>query len=352
MKHIKIAALVLLAATTAGVTQARSGSVPIPSFASAPQFPLSPIATPLPNKQLSVLTYNVEGLPWPIASDRSRALAEIGNRLAAMRAAGTAPEIVVLQEAFTGEARSIAARAGYPNIAFGPSSDAVRPEIRGFAPPRSLLKGEAFGPFLSSGLVILSDFKLNNVRRTPFPDGACSGYDCLANKGILSAEVQVPGVAQPVEIITTHMNSGNPSGMPEPESRVAYDKELQALADFTSQAESRRTVRIYAGDFNVGHSQGRLALLMGYIRNKRAKVATAMGREKREALCQISRKSCANGLAIASNVPLVHANDWQFYSTEGDISLVPVAREAMFRPDSTGYQLSDHVGLKVVYRFQ
>jgi len=345
MKHFTIAALVALALGAVGETEARSGS-PLPQSHAVSTRHMS-----LPLKELSVLTYNVEGLPWPIASDRPRALEQIGDDLAAMRASGTAPEVVVLQEAFTGEARSIAARAGYPNIAFGPPSDAARPEIPGFAPSRDLLKGEGLGAFVSSGLVILSDFPLHDIRRTPFPDGACSGYDCLANKGILSAQVQVPGVAQPVEIVTTHMNSGNPSGMPEPESRVAYAKELDALAGFTSQAGRSGTVRIYAGDFNVGHSQPRLALLMNYIRGQHAKVATAMGREKHSDSCETSRVSCSDGLAIASNVPLVHANDWQFYSSGGSASVVPIARAAMFRPDATGYQLSDHVGLKVVYSF-
>jgi endonuclease/exonuclease/phosphatase family metal-dependent hydrolase len=351
MKYYTIAALVMLTVGVVGATEARSGSLLPTAHAFVKTRQVFDTAD-LPRKELSILTYNVEGLPWPIASDRPRALAQIGAELAAMHAAGTAPEIVVLQEAFTDEARSIAAQAGYPNIAFGPPSDTPRPEIPGFAPSRDLMKGEGLAPFVSSGLVILSDFPLHDVHRTPFPDGACSGYDCLANKGILSAQVQVPGVAQPVEVITTHMNSGNPSGMPEVVSRVAYAEELRALAGFTSQTGRPGTIRIYAGDFNVGHSQPRLALLMNYIRAQRARIATAMGREKRAGLCETSPKSCSDGLAIASNVPLVHANDWQFYSNGRNASVSPFARTAMFRPDAKGYQLSDHVGLEVVYRFE
>ena len=49
-------------------------------------------ARPLPGRaysgELAVLTYNVKGLPWPAASGRKEALAQIGARLAAMRRKG------------------------------------------------------------------------------------------------------------------------------------------------------------------------------------------------------------------------------------------------------------------------
>ena len=50
---------------------------------------------------LSVLTYNVKGLPWPLASGRPEAFSAMADRLRDMRAEGRNPHIVVLQEAFT-----------------------------------------------------------------------------------------------------------------------------------------------------------------------------------------------------------------------------------------------------------
>ncbi len=35
--------------------------------------------------RITLLTYNVKGLPWPVAADRSTALDAIAGRLAAMR---------------------------------------------------------------------------------------------------------------------------------------------------------------------------------------------------------------------------------------------------------------------------
>ena len=45
---------------------------------------------------LSVMTYNVNGLPWPIALGRDAALGRIADRLAGMRRAGRQPHIVLL----------------------------------------------------------------------------------------------------------------------------------------------------------------------------------------------------------------------------------------------------------------
>src|SRR3569833_3219358 len=73
-----------------------------------------------PAPTLSVLTYNVHGLPWPIASDRDSALEAIGGRLRLLRARGEQPHIVLLQEAFTDAAKRIAAQSGYPYAALGP----------------------------------------------------------------------------------------------------------------------------------------------------------------------------------------------------------------------------------------
>ncbi|MGD9812263.1 MAG: endonuclease/exonuclease/phosphatase family protein [Sphingobium sp.] len=334
----------IIVLVSASVHTASSGTVASPTRAAARP-------STLPSDELSVLTYNVEGLPWPIAFDRPSALARIGNRLNQLRASGTAPEIVVLQEAFTPEARAIARRAGYPYVAFGPTASTPRPFVDGIARDPDPWKGEGFSPILSSGLVIMSDYRLSNIRSSPFPAGACSGYDCLANKGILSARVAVPGTPDPVEIVTTHFNSGNPSGQPEGVSRVAYRLQMEALNDFTSDAERKPTIRIYAGDFNIGHSPGRLSILAGYIRDKRAKIAYAMGREKYAGLCENSDQHCLARLMNAANVPLIHANDWQFFAVPRDVSLVPIAKEEMFRPDGEGKRLSDHLGLKVTYRF-
>ena len=70
--------------------------------------------------KLDVLTYNMEGLPWPARRNRTPFLDEIGRRLAAFRAEGKAPDIIVFQEVFTNAAARAIVATGYPSIASGP----------------------------------------------------------------------------------------------------------------------------------------------------------------------------------------------------------------------------------------
>lgn len=326
---------------------AAGGNSPAASDVMAPTFAHSAA----PAGRLSLLTYNVNDLPWPLDMNREARMRAIGDRLAALRAEGHAPQVVVLQEAFTRDAQAIARRAGYRFTVLGPASSDPRPESD-YASPRSLLKGEGVGPLLSSGLVMMSDFRISDVRRAPFPAGACSGFDCLANKGMLSAQVAVPGVQTPVEIVTTHFNSATPSGQPEPVSRLAFLRQLAALDRFTARERVRPVVRIYAGDFNMGHSEARLTAMFGYIRRHKSQAIAASGREKRAAMCVDTPDECTRDMMLGSNVPPRHANDWQFATVPKDVQLNPIAREIMFRPDRTGKQFSDHLGLKVVYQFR
>jgi len=82
--------------------------------------------------EVSVLICDVAGLPWPVRTGRSPALREIGRQLQEMRAAGTAPDLLLLQEAFTVDAVRIGVSAGYRNGVRGarktdrPGIEAVR----------------------------------------------------------------------------------------------------------------------------------------------------------------------------------------------------------------------------------
>ena len=305
----------------------------------------------LSDGSFSLMTYNVHGLPWPVVSGRADAMEKIGARLAALRLLGKAPQVVVLQEAFIGEARMIGFRGGYQYSAIGPSSDDRRPaDDRNASEPRSLLKGEWSRPWVSSGLMILSDFALSDVRMLPFAAGACSGYDCLANKGMLSARLSVPGLKYPVEIVTTHLNSNRASGQSEAVTRRAYKEQLDALGKWIDRIGSPKGISIVAGDFNVGHSWPRLSIFLQHLRRWNVQEVTAMGRPQYAALCRSREQDCTGRNVIPANVPLVHTTDWQFYRAPADVRIEPVSRSVLFGPDREGQMLSDHVGYSVRYR--
>ena len=85
----------------------------------------------------SVLTYNVEGVPWPIVWNRGEAFVRIADRLRALRRSGRAPQVVLLQEAFSDDARAIGRNAGYRYVVAGPSAADASDAAPAAAPQRT-----------------------------------------------------------------------------------------------------------------------------------------------------------------------------------------------------------------------
>ncbi len=118
---------------------------------------------------VSLLTYNVKGLPWPVAGGRVAALQSIAATLRSMHLRGDAPDIAVVQEAFTEGAREMIRASGYRYAALGPGTDSTtegRPSTdeRVFADAARWSVGETEGKFVGSGLAIMSDYPILRVR--------------------------------------------------------------------------------------------------------------------------------------------------------------------------------------------
>ncbi len=324
----KTALLFAAALLTASVgLQASASGVPADWATIGARIRANPSAPP---RQIEVMTYNVKGLPWPVSFGRTAALASIADRLGAMRAAGTAPQVVVLQEAFTQEAQAIGARAGYRYQAIGPAG------------------GSAMG----SGLVILSDLPIVGVRSMLFPAGACAGLDCLASKGAMAARIAVPGLTLPVEVVTTHLNANGRSRAPLGQRIRAYAAQLAALNGFVDRAPTPVAARIVAGDFNVGHTEDRLAGLLASARSWGTRAVAALGRPEFTPECSASPASCGGPQSIAANVPLKHASDWQFVEGAKGVAVKVGTPRTLFALDRADNSLSDHAGYSVAYRFQ
>ena len=182
--------------------------------------------------RVSVMTYNVEGLPFPARIGRGSSLAQIGARLQELRAAGQQPHIVVLQEAFSEAAKKIGEQGGYRYMASGPSIDMAAASLgdsdeKTLRASTSMFKGEGIGKFLDSGLMILSDYPIVAVHKVAFP--SCAGFDCMANKGAVMAFIQVPGVPTPVAVVDTHLNSRAASRTDNSRSLLAYQQQIETL---------------------------------------------------------------------------------------------------------------------------
>jgi endonuclease/exonuclease/phosphatase family metal-dependent hydrolase len=308
----------------------------------------APTGAPPPfDGTLSVLTYNVKGIPWPIARGRGPAMDRIAGRLRDLRRSGANPHIVLLQEAFSGDARAIGGEAGYRYRAEGPSASDVavaRPDgaDEAFLAAASWRKGETQGKLLGSGLQILSDYPISSVHRMAWPAFACAGFDCLAEKGALIATVELPGAPSPVDIVTAHLNSLNSSGVPEARSLYAYRRQAILLAGFIRRWHDPARPLVVAGDFNVHLSpRRRLALL------PRA-AGWGGGPPVREALHVLARSGAP--LPPDARSVLRLGRDWQFFASGTRARLGPVGVRILFGPDAAGPALSDHVGYAASFR--
>lgn len=293
--------------------------------------------------QFSVLTYNLEGLPWPARSGRKPYLQEIGARLAAMNAQGNAPDIVLFQEMFSASAKKAVAASGYGAIAPGPrrvSSPEDGPErkLSGKSKP---LKGEIGLRVLGSGLSIASRYPIIERDREAFGRKACAGFDCLANKGVMMARVYFPGVPLPVDFYNSHMNARGASKVPEKRNLEAHQRQVEMASAFIADTSDDDIALIFGGDFNMRHSESRwegfsqyhpLNLVHGY--------------------CISEPDRCDVAMSWDGDEPWMDTQDLQFFSDGQKMDIRPIRVEAMFDGGPSGPRLSDHDGFKVTYEIQ
>ena len=302
-----------------------------------------------PDEPLSLLTYNVHGLPWPVVEDRSADLERIGERLAWMRQRGEQPSVVVVQEAFTAQAARIGRIGGYAYSAVGPSWSerdpvAAAPAERLLAASADPWKGETEGRWEGSGLRLFSDFPILSVKRMAFPEGDCAGFDCLANKGVMLVTLDLPGRG-PVQIATTHLNSRAASGVPDSRSIIAWRRQVALLGDFLRREADPARPLILAGDFNVGDAPGRRPAITAEVEGLKTALAGAGGEGLRTCIAQgrVDRPQDAAYIIRRSR-------DFEFFYSGRAAELSAERASVPFGREPDGSALSDHYGFMVRYR--
>ncbi|MDX6771177.1 MAG: endonuclease/exonuclease/phosphatase family protein [Elusimicrobiota bacterium] len=238
---------VLAARAGAGALDELTAAAGPDAVSAAPVVAGAPAARFTQRRVIKVLSYNIKAHPAAFLDgfDGSR-YAVIGRSLAARREAGTQPDLVLLQESFTLRARELRRAAGYPHQVRGPRErEATRTPSYG---PRAGPGGGARGgTLLSGGLYILSDHPVLASRVMTFAPRDCRSWDCWANKGAVMARIQLPGVPFPLEVYTTHMQSG-----PTRKADALRERQIDAVLDSLLPAERDPAVPlIFAGDFNT-----------------------------------------------------------------------------------------------------
>jgi threonylcarbamoyladenosine tRNA methylthiotransferase MtaB len=241
----RVLAAVLAATLLLGVA-ARAQDLtppPEPKTEDTPPAAFQPIG-PIRPVELSVMTYNVEGLPWPVRAGRGSKLKAIGRHLAALREKGLEPDVVLLQEGFSDEVDDLIELSGYPYVAKGPrkkqrdGSQLTQEDRPRYKRVKYRRKGEGWGKWGSSGLWVLSNHPINWVKSHAYH--YCAGLDCLANKGVMLVSLDVPGLPVPVEIADTHLNSKGASGVPRNRNRTAHHLQAAELGQFMADRPHAR----------------------------------------------------------------------------------------------------------------
>jgi endonuclease/exonuclease/phosphatase family metal-dependent hydrolase len=334
----------ILAAAAAALALSACASLPKASTASCeesrrPEIQLSEDGRSA-STQIDVLTYNVEGLPRRIRQGRNVQLGRLGYYLAALRQAGRAPDIILFQEVFSRAARNAVLAAGYPTIAPGPSATQNQPARleRGLPGRSSLRRGEAGLKFASSGLVIAAEYPLVQAVSQPFARGSCAGIDCLANKGVMLAQIAIPGIPSTIDLFNTHMNSQRSSRVPEPRHLAVHQRQALQIAAFLMNEGDMDSPIILGGDFNMRHSEARFAEF------RRRQPLTLVHN-----YCIANPDACEVLMSWDGDEPWMDTQDLQLFWSGEHVHIRPVRVEAMFDGGPGGPQLSDHDGFLVRY---
>jgi endonuclease/exonuclease/phosphatase family metal-dependent hydrolase len=321
-------------------------------------------ATDTASMEISVMIYNVAGLPWPIgcgkssretdengkrypiACNRSEGVRSIGDILGRLRGLELEPDILMLQEAFVEASDEVAERAGYPNWVSGPGPDDPAPKFserasEEFLAERSFWKGEKIGKRQPSGLLIASNFPIIEQFNFPFYAWECAGFDCLANKGLTMVRVQVPGLPDPLEVITTHYNAKNSSGVSVERAHTAHRLQVDATREFLLQHSRFELPAIWGGDLNMRHSEDRIVYFVEQAGDSLNEVSS---------WCMKNPGDCDVKIRSDSETPWFEYQDLQGWTSGTRVKVRPIRIEEVFDDPVDGIMASDHTGFVVIYR--
>jgi endonuclease/exonuclease/phosphatase family metal-dependent hydrolase len=301
--------------------------------------------------EIDVLTYNIEGLPFPARNNRGPDLREIARRLAEFHASGEGPDIILFQEVFSKDAARAVTDAGYRSIATGPRTRTPQdPNTEGALPGRrNIFRGEIGRTFTSAGLAIATDYPIMGAGYIPYARQSCAGFDCLSNKGILFAEVAIPGVPGLVDVYTTHMQSQGSSRVIVERHAEAHRRQMNELASYVRSSSPLTDPILIGGDFNMRNSDVRHYTFDRVTAGTSANSPTSLvGNVHR--YCSEHRDTC-DVRQDWSEDQWFRVQNLHLFQSGNVVKVRPIRVEGMFDGGPSGPVLSDHNGFRVVYEF-
>lgn len=290
-------------------------------FAKPRARPSQPIPPPEPVLEhggltIKVLSYNVQGLPLPWFDTRQ--LAEIGRQLRFRRSQGTAPHIVAIQEGFHVDIINLINEAGYPYRKDGP--------------------GPTFGR-AGSGLIILSEFPIVGSNQMIFNYANTAGVDWNSNKGVQHVQIRLPGLAEPLDLLNTHMQADyNDAFTPLRETQAARRRQIIEAGDFMWRSARKDSALMFVGDFNTNTKLGDYFDIVA-----RTFLTDPAETCSFNSICRVN---------VDPRRDMEESVDHHFYRNGARVSVTPLSYEKVYRDPINGRRLSDHDGLEVDYSIQ
>jgi endonuclease/exonuclease/phosphatase family metal-dependent hydrolase len=258
--------------------------------------------------KLHVMSYNIKGLPGFLTSGeyKSERYGTIGKLLAERAVKGGAPDVVLIQEAFSENTRALLKAARYPHLAQGPEY-------------KTWLG-------LNSGLYILSRHPIVAKATREFKSYPnCSGWDCFANKGVQFARILVPGLPRPLDLFNTHLQAGR-------DDPPARRRQVKILVEFFREHHQLGNPVVFGGDFNIRPLRDRESY-------DEFVVGTGLASSGKHCL----DRGCTHSSDTGWQGIWENAVDHQFYSARGEVLMTPVWVERTLRDPVEGFRLSDHL---------
>ncbi|HVM38144.1 MAG TPA: endonuclease/exonuclease/phosphatase family protein [Sphingomicrobium sp.] len=294
--------------------------------------------------EISVVTYNVAGLPFPARTGTGSAMRRIHLAMTRAWQGDRRPDILLLQEAFVPSATRLILSAGLANHVRGPSPGdrravAVRDPEQNNLKGRKWRKGEGWPKLANSGLALGTNFGILAHVAEPFGRRSCAGLDCLANKGVTLTALHLPGVPEPLLVLNTHLNARGAARVSRRRTDYAHRQQVCEMAELLAREWRGRYPLIYAGDFNT----------RGTARRFDYKDENLPG-ELAHRFCHNEPQRCRVEMSWDGDEPWRDTQDLQGYASSARVTIEPVAIEAEFDEPVGGRRLSDHDALRVTFR--
>lgn len=286
-------------------------------------------------RDFTVLSYNVKGLPWPIAKGRNEALREIGRELGRMRREDRQPDVVLIQEGFTRDIEALMRESGYAYRASGPKPQDTS-KSNGLKLDKLAMPGPDRLRVLGAGLHVLSDWPIQRVWTTAFR--SCAGIDCFANKGAMMVRIQPDGAPTPIDIVNTHLNSKKAARSSTARTLAAHQGQTMELHSFIARHRSAAFPLVAGGDYNVRNAPARY----DYAALERPYTVVSE-------YCAMLRRECLDEAHRDKGKPWLATQDLQAFS-DGAVRIRPTSSTWLFAGGASGRVLSDHPAYSVRYR--